>query len=263
MAKFEKEIKVLDINVEIIKEKLKKIGAESKGEKEQKIYVYDVPTLYYRFLEIKELLKSDSPILINANMKKLKTLITEYKDLMDEKELKNVESLLNLKNIEDLLLKDVRDIINILENEVLINSFRKFKINPNKWIRLRQSNDEILLTSKHIFEKNTSNFQSVLETEFKVSSLKEANLFLESIGIAKRSYQEKKRYSYVYKNAEIEIDMWPLLKPYLEIECDDEEVINEIIKKLELDKKEIVSLNTEQLYKKIGIDVHSISELKF
>ncbi len=263
MAKFEKEIKVLDIDVGAIKEKLKKIGAEDKGEKEQKIYVYDIPTLYYRFLEIKELLKSDSPLLINTNMKKLKTLIIEYKDLMDEKELKNIESLLNLDGIEDLLLKDVKDIINILENEILKNSFEKFKINPNKWVRLRQSNDTVLLTSKHIFEKNTSNFQSVLETEFEVSSLEEANLFLESIGIVKRSYQEKKRYSYVYKNAEVEIDIWPLLKPYLEIECDDENIIDEIIKVLELEKNEVVSLNTEQLYKKIGIDVHSMNELKF
>lgn len=263
MAKFEKEIKVLDIDADEMKEKLKKIGAEDKGEKEQKIYVYDIPTLYYRFLEIKELLKSDSPLLINTNMKKLKTLIIEYKDLMEEKELKSIETILNLDDIEDLLLKDVKDIINVLDNETLKNSFERFKINPNKWIRLRQSNDTVLLTSKHIFEKNTSDFQSVLETEFEVSSLEEANLFLESIGISKRSYQEKKRHSYVYKGAEIEIDIWPLLNPYLEIECDDETIIDELIKKLELDKYEIVSLNTEQLYKKIGIDVHSMSELKF
>ena len=49
----------------------------------------------------------------------------------------------------------------------------------------------------------------------------------------------------------------------MEIECDDEDVINEIVEKLELNNKEIVSLNTEQLYKRIGIDVHSMSELKF
>ena len=39
MAKFEKEIKILEINVDKIKEKLEKIGAENKGEKKQKIYV--------------------------------------------------------------------------------------------------------------------------------------------------------------------------------------------------------------------------------
>ena len=49
----------------------------------------------------------------------------------------------------------------------------------------------------------------------------------------------------------------------MEIECDDEDLINEIIEKLDLKNKRIVSLNTEQLYKEIGIDVLKIDELKF
>lgn len=263
MAKFEKEIKILDIDVENIKEQLKKIGAETKGKKDQKIYVYDIPTLYYRYLEIRELLKVDSPILINTNIKKLEILIREFKDLINENDLNSLLKAYNLNNIEDILTKSIPEITEFLNDNTTDNLFNQFKINPNKWIRLRQSNDKSVLTSKHILEKDTSNFQSVLETEFEVSSLEEANLFLESIGIARRSYQEKIRYSYTYKSAEIEIDIWPLIKPYMEIECDDENIINEIIEKLELNDNEIVSLNTEQLYKRIGIDVHSMSELKF
>lgn len=263
MAKYEKEIKILDIDVETIKEKLEKIGAESKGKKEQKIYVYDIPTLYYRYLEIRELLKIDNPILINTNIKKLQILIREFKDLINEIDLNSLLKKWDLNDVEDILIRSVPEIIEFLNDNTTENLFNQFKINPNKWIRLRQSNDEAVLTSKHILEKETSNFQSVFETEFKVSSLEEANLFLESIGIARRSYQEKIRYSYTYKSAEIEIDIWPLIKPYMEIECEDESIMNDIIKKLELGNKEIVSLNTEQLYKRIGIDVHSMSEVKF
>lgn len=263
MAKFEKEIKILEINVENIKEKLEQIGAESKGKKEQKIYVYDIPTLYYRYLEIRELLKVDSPILVNTNIKKLEVLMREFKDLINDKDLDYLNKKYNLNFLEDILKKSKEEINEFLKDEKVETLFSQLKINPNKWIRLRQSNNKSVLTSKHILEKDTSNFQSVLETEFEVSSLEEANLFLESIGVARRSYQEKIRYSYKYKNAEIEIDIWPLIKPYMEIECDDENLINEIIEKLELKNNEIVSLNTEQLYKKIGIDVHSMSELKF
>lgn len=263
MAKFEKEIKVLDIDVENIKEKLEKIGAENKGKKDQKIYVYDIPTLYYRYLEIRELLKVDSPILVNTNMKKLEILIREFKDLISENDLNEILKNYNLSNVDDILKKSVQEIVEFLNDDAIEDLFNQLKINPNKWIRLRQSNDKSVLTSKHILEKDTSNFQSVLETEFEVSSLEEANLFLESIGIARRSYQEKIRYSYVYKSAEIEIDIWPLIKPYMEIECEDETIMDEIIEKLELSNNEIVSLNTEQLYKRIGIDVHSMSELKF
>lgn len=263
MAKLEKEIKILNVDVEEMQSKLEKINAKFKGKKEQKIYVYDVPTLYYRYLEIKELLKIDNQLLINTNIIKLKNLINEYKDLANENDIKLIEKEFELNNIEDIFNKSISQIISFLENRIVEESFSKLKINPNKWIRLRESNNEITMTSKHILEKENSTFQNVIETEFNVSNIEEANTFLESIGIAKRSYQEKIRYSYVYEKAEIEIDIWPMLSPYMEIECDDEDLINEIIDKLNLKENRIVSLNTEQLYREIGIDVHSISELKF
>lgn len=263
MAKLEKEIKILDVDVESMKKKLEEIGAEYKGQKNQKIYVYDIPTLYHRYLEIRELLKSESSIIINANKKKLETLILEYQDLVDENELTIIEKQFGLDSVEEILKKSTSEIVNFLENSIVEKSFEKFMINENKWLRLRQSNDKIMLTSKHILEKKKSNYQNVLETEIEVSSLEETNLLLESLGIAKRSYQEKIRYSYKYKLAEIEIDIWPLLRPYMEIECDDDNTINEIIESLGVSDKEIVSLNTEQLYKRINIDVHSMSELKF
>lgn len=263
MAKFENEIKVLNIDVEAMKQKLDEVGADYKGKKEQKIYVYDIPTLYYRFLEIRELLKSKSSIIIKANLKKLEVLILEYQDLINEDELILIEKNFGLKSIEEILKKDISEIVSFLESSLVEESFKKFMINDNKWLRLRQSNNKVTLTSKHILEKNKSNIQNVLETEIEVSSLEETNLLLESLGIAKRSYQEKIRYSYTYKSAEIEIDIWPLLKPYMEIECEDENVIDEILDLLEIKDMEIVSLNTEQLYKRINIDVHSMSKLKF
>lgn len=263
MAKLEKEVKILDIDVEEIQTKLEKINAKFRGKKEQKIYVYDVPTLYYRYLEIKELLKTNNQLLINTNIIKLKNLITEYKDLANDNDILLIKKEFELNNIEDINNKPLVEIINFLENKKVEESFNKFKINPNKWIRLRESNNEITLTCKHILEKEKTNFQKVIETEFNVSNIEEANTFLENIGLAKRSYQEKIRYSYVYEDAEIEIDIWPMLSPYMEIECDNDDLINDLIDKLNLKNKRIVSQNTEQLYKEIGIDIHSISELKF
>lgn len=239
------------------------MGAAFKGEKNQKIYVYDIPSIYYRFLEIRKVINSNSEMLISTNLKKLKNLIFEYIDLVDEEELRKIYERLKIEDlslINELPIKKIREIL--LDSE-LERSFSKFHTNPNKWIRLRETNGKTELTVKHILEKQTTRFQYVIENEIEVSSLEETNLILESIGISKRSYQEKIRYSYKYKEAEIEIDLWPLLNPYLEIECDNEETINEIIKKLNLLNHECVSLNTEQLYKRINVDVHSISELKF
>lgn len=81
--------------------------------------------------------------------------------------------------------------------------------------------------------------------------------------IVRRNYQEKIRHSFKYKDAEIELDEWPSLEPYMEIECEDQSIIDEVIKKLNFEVKEIVSLNTQQLYKRKNIDVLKISDLKF
>ena len=263
MAKLEKEIKVLDINSEKVKSDLLGMGATFKGEKNQKIYVYDVPSIYYRFLEIRSLINSDSKLTISTNIQKLKNLILEYIDLVDDEELSKIIEKLNIKDLRIINELPIEEIKDILFDSDLEKSFGKFNINPNKWIRLRETNGKTELTVKHILEKQTDRFQYVIENEIEVSSLEETNLILESVGISKRAYQEKIRYSYEYKDAEIEIDLWPLLNPYLEIECDNEDVINEIIEKLNLENHECVSLNTEALYKRINIDIHSISELKF
>lgn len=262
MSKLEKEVKILDIDIKEVEADLKKINASYKGTKNQRIYTYDIPTIYYRYLECIELLKSDKPLIRNNAISKLRILLDEFSDLVSDQDLKDIYKELNINNFEELLLKE--DLANILENSNKFNSLISDKmINPNKWLRLRQSNDKIELTLKHVYEKNNEKIQKVKEFEVNTSNLEETNLILENMGIVRRNYQEKIRHSYTYKNAEIELDEWPMLKPYMEIECDDEKVIQEIIDLLDLNDKEIVSLNTEQLYKKININVLEIDELKF
>lgn len=264
MGKFEREVKVLDINVDDTKKKLIEIGAEYLGEKNQKIYTYDLLSLYYRYLEAKELIKSNNELLVDINKKKLLIIFDELKDLVSDNDLKKIYSEINVSSFEKLLNMDTSKMIEKLDNSITFNEeISKILINPNKWIRVRKSNDKVELTVKHIYTKNNDQIQKVKEFEITVSSLEETNNILNSIGIINRNYQEKIRYSFKYKNAKIEIDIWPLLNPYLEIECDDDKVINEIVEKLNLDGKEIISVNTEELYKRKSIDILKMSNLKF
>lgn len=263
MTKIEKEIKVLDIDVKEIQKKLLKLGARFKGEKSQKIYVYDLPTLHYRFLEIKELLNANNELLINTNIKKLDNLLFEFEELIEETKLNKLLEDMSIKNIRDITKLHLQQIRELIQNKKLNEYFQTININPNKWIRLRESTGIVELTTKHILTKSKEKIQQVIETEITVSSFDETNQILESIGLAKRGYREKTRFSYQYKNADIEIDFWPMLKPYLEIETEQEELMEEIISKLELNHHEIVSLNTEELYKRINIDVNQMGELRF
>ncbi len=263
MAKLEKEVKILDIDVSDAKDRLKKIGAIFKGRKNQKIYVYDIPTIYYRFCEIRELLFSDNKLVVDANIRRFKKLLLEAEDLLSENDWRIILNALKINDINFPMSDYKTGWLNNIKSEKINAILKKLKINRNKWIRLRESDGETELTVKHVFEKSNSSLQKVKEAETKVFSFEETNDILEEIGLASRSYQEKIRISYEYGKTNIEIDIWPMLKPYIEIESGDEKLIDNLINLLNYQNKEIVSINTEQLYKRIGVDIHKISQLKF
>ena len=262
---FEKEIKILDIDKEVMSKKLEEIGATFLGKKKQFLYTYDVPTIWYRFLEIKQLLQSESLLIYETNLRKLKNLLIEAEDIMDFNESKKIREKYDIAKLDEIINQSREIVMTFVNDEELNMLMERLLINPNKWIRLRCTNgDKTELTIKHIFNaKENSLIEKVMETEISTSSFEETNKLLEAIGICKRNYQEKERYSYSYDTAKIEIDVWPMLKPYLEIECEDEMLMKEIVKKLECEENEIVSCNTEKLYQKIGIDIISMPELKF
>jgi len=54
-----------------------------------------------------------------------------------------------------------------------------------------------------------------------------------------------------------------MIPTYLEVEADNEEKVKEGIKLLGLEGKDSGHLGTLTIYKKYGIDLHSIKELKF
>ncbi len=260
--KIEKEVKVLDIDIPSTIKSLEKIGASFKFKDIQKIYVYDLPSIYHRYLEILDLLK-EKKFPQNVLREKLDTLLYEIEDLAEIEEIDEFLKYTSLEHIHSLLSLTLDNLISALECNQFKNIVKKLYINPNKWLRLRESHGKIELTSKHVFQKNNNFIQHVLENEVSVSSLENMNLLLKSLGFVRRNYQEKLRIQYLYKNAEIDIDVWPHLDPYLEIESDDTSLIEEIIEKCDLKRYKIVSQNTESLYKQKGIDVLSITELRF
>ncbi len=261
----EKEIKILNIDVADIQEKLVKIGAIFHGKKEQFLYTYDVSTIYYRFLEISMLLHSESNLIYLTNLQKLKLLLEEVNELLSDQFKQIICLKYEIDDITKIVNKDKLIILDFVDNELVNKELKKYLINPNKWIRLRRSNDKVELTVKHILNSRNDNqvFENVIENEIQTSSFEETNTLLEALGFMKRNYQEKIRYSYSYDSASIEIDIWPMLEPYIEIECDDLNLIEKIVSILELDNQKIVSCNTEKLYEEIGIDIKSIPELKF
>lgn len=87
-----------------------------------------------------------------------------------------------------------------------------------------------------------TNDDSVEEVEVTVNDFEKTAQILLKIGLREKYYQENKRIRYLWKEIEFDIDFWPLLEPYLEIEATSWDKIEEAIKALDLnpeDKKNI------------------------
>jgi adenylate cyclase, class 2 len=135
------------------------------------------------------------------------------------------------------------------------------KIN-NKWIRLRTNGDKTTLAIKEIFDKNSIGGNRELEIE--VSDFEKTNKILLELGYKYRNYQENFRVIYKLDNIEFDIDSWPLIPKYVEIEGKNELEVKKIIEKLDLDKNKITNYDVTSIYSEIyNIDILNIDILKF
>lgn len=270
MSKLEKEVKVLDIEIETLKSKLESLGATLKNDGVQKIYVYDLPSIYSRFYDCMMLLdRCTKTYDIEICKSKLRTLFMEIDNLMTKEQQETTFNSIGYKHLKDTLsIGDANRLKDVLSTTEVVRIIKEFGINPNKWVRLRETNGKTTITIKHILNRELQSdygtkMQPVLETEMDVPSIETGNAILEQLGFSFRNYQEKNRTTYILDDTEIDIDSWPLIPPYLEIEGQSDVQINEMIKKLALENKEIVSCNTADIYKKYGIDLYQFRELKF
>ena len=129
-----------------------------------------------------------------------------------------------------------------------------------KWIRLRTNGNKTTLTYKNIVK---TTIDGTKELEIEVSDFEKTNELLENMGIKSKGYQENKRTQYVLNGVEIDIDSWPMIPTYVEIEGKNEEEVMNTLEILELPKDKVTTLDVDSVYKKYGIDLKDIKILKF
>ena len=124
MRKLEKEIKILNVNKNEIERKLQQLGAEKLEESLQKIYVYDLPSIYTRFLDcILQLKQVNQPYDIEICRNKLQGVLTEIDNLTTINEQEILQEKFSTKYFIELL--------NRTNNESLLEVMGKGK--ANKW----------------------------------------------------------------------------------------------------------------------------------
>lgn len=130
-----------------------------------------------------------------------------------------------------------------------------------KWIRLRTDGTKTTLTLKEI----TSNeIDGTLENEIQVSNFEETNTILNKMGYIAHTYQENKRTRYFLDDIEIDIDTWPYIPTYVEIEGKSVDDVTNMIKKLELENYTCTSIDVQSVFKEYyHIDIARMPEVKF
>ncbi|MGQ0838365.1 class IV adenylate cyclase [Actinokineospora sp.] len=130
----------------------------------------------------------------------------------------------------------------------------------SKWIRLRDTGDETTLTVKEI---TSDAIDGTHEIEVGVDDFGATNAVLAMLGFTPKSYQETKRTSFILDGAQVEIDAWPQIPPYLEIEAGSKAEVIRVAGLLGYAETDLTGENTIKVYARYGIDLDTIPELRF
>lgn len=130
----------------------------------------------------------------------------------------------------------------------------------SRWIRLRDSGRGVTLVVKQIVGDGVDGTH---EIEVGVDDFASTNALLGVLGFVPKSYQENRRTSFVLDGVQLEIDLWPHLTPYLEIEGESEADVIRVAGLLGCATTDLTSENTIDIYARHGIDLDSVPHLSF
>ncbi|WP_330229020.1 CYTH domain-containing protein [Nocardia sp. NBC_00508] len=130
----------------------------------------------------------------------------------------------------------------------------------SKWIRLRDNGNGTTLAVKQI---TSDAIDGTRELEVGVDDFAATNALLEMLGFTPKSYQETKRISFVLNGAQLEIDTWPQIPSYLEIEAATKDEVIRIAELLGYTEADLTGENTIKIYARHGIDLNTVRELRF
>ena len=134
------------------------------------------------------------------------------------------------------------------------------------FVRIRDEGDKVTITYKQFDQLSVDGAK---EIEIITSHFEESIALFAATGLKHGSYQESKRETWKLGNAEIVLDTWPWLKPYIEVEGTDVETVKKTAKSLGLKWKNAVFGDVMAAYKAqyphLGINdtVGNLTEVKF
>jgi len=115
----------------------------------------------------------------------------------------------------------------------------------NGWARVRNEGNKVTMSYKQLDDRSLHGTKEVCVT---VDDFDQAGALYEALGLQRNSYIETKRESWKLGHIEIELDIWPWTKPYIEMEAHDEAELKDIASKLGLDWSKVLHGSVEVVY---------------
>jgi adenylate cyclase class 2 len=134
-----------------------------------------------------------------------------------------------IKKLVDLGAKDEGE--KLLEETIIYDPELKWR-DGHRFVRLRKMGDKTVITYK---EHQEWTVDGMLEIEFGIDDYKKAELLFEKIGLVPFRRQQKKRHTLKLGNVIFDIDTWPSIPTYVELEGESEQALKEAAQKVGLD----------------------------
>lgn len=137
----------------------------------------------------------------------------------------------------------------------------------NSFLRVRDEGNRVTMTYKKFGSQTIDGCE---EIEVIIDDFEEAIALLRALELTPVTYQESKREIWSLDGAEVMIDEWPWIKPYIEIEGEDEELVRIAAQKLGFDWQNATFGSVMHAYEaeypvllKTGAQISDVAEAKF
>ncbi len=139
-----------------------------------------------------------------------------------------------------------------------------FDIDDYSFVRVRDEGNRITMSYKHLDAVSLSGMKEIC---LNVNNYDEAIAFVKACGLKIKAVQETLREEWELDGVELDIDTWPWLPPYVEIEGPNEAAVKSVAAKLDFDMADALYGSVDEVYKiyydVTRNDINYCPEIKF
>jgi adenylate cyclase class 2 len=144
--------------------------------------------------------------------------------------------------------------------EIIFHAADMSWVGKRKYVRLRKTKDKIKLTYKENAEQKVDSAQ---EIEFYVPDWNKCSEFFEKIGLKAMRKLEKQRHTFKLDDVTVDIDTWPKIPTYMEIEGPSVESLKKFCNKLDIDWGKRFDGDAKEVFRHYGHDLDHITVITF